>query len=82
MWARRVEFWVWVLIYAGLIGFGLGVALHREGASAGGALIVASLGMCVLGAVLIWVRSRMRPADDDPALTAVRTASKNPHEAP
>jgi hypothetical protein len=68
MTATRIEVWVWVLVYAGLLVFGLGLAVRRSDDSFGwgiagvGALLVAA------GALLVWIRSRMN--DDDITTTA------------
>jgi len=57
--ARRIGTLIWVLIYGGLFGVGLGIALERSGASYGWAVIcVGTVGIAV-GCVLVWVRSRM-----------------------
>ena len=57
--ASRVEVWVWVLVYGGLILFGLGVSTQRSDAAIGWLLIVAGIAATVVGGVLVWVRSRM-----------------------
>ncbi len=56
----RVEALVWVLIYGGLLTFVLGLFTGRSDATLGWTLGV--LGLCGVfaGAVLVWVRSRMR----------------------
>jgi hypothetical protein len=56
--AARLDTLVWVLVYGGLIGVSVGVALQRNrevfawGVVAAGAVAVA------VGFVLLWVRSR------------------------
>jgi len=59
--ARRVEFWVWVAIYLGLIALGLGLSIRRLGADWGWGVMFGGALLVVLGGVLIWVRSRMKP---------------------
>jgi hypothetical protein len=57
--ARRIGTLIWVLIYGGLFGVGLGIALARSGAWYGWAVICAGMVCIVVGCVLVWVRSRM-----------------------
>ena len=56
---RRFGTLIWVLIYGGLFGVGLGIALERSGASYGWAVICAGMVVVAVGCVLVWVRSRM-----------------------
>ncbi|MEP6740387.1 MAG: hypothetical protein ABJA61_08405 [Caldimonas sp.] len=56
----RVEVLVWVLIYGGLIGASLGIALQRGGAPYGWFMLVAGALAVLIGILLIWLRSRMR----------------------
>lgn len=59
--AATLETWIWVLIYAGLLAVGLGLALQRQGdAALGWTLVVAGGIVAALGVLLIWVRSRMK----------------------
>ena len=60
MTSRRIDTWVWVLIYLGMILIGLGLSLLRGDAALG--WIIASIGaaLVVAGIVLIWMRSRMK----------------------
>ena len=55
-----VETLVWVLMYGGLLGVGLGLALQRTEPAFGWTLIVAGGVLAVAGVVLIYVRSRMK----------------------
>ncbi len=55
-----VEKLVWVLIYGGLLGAGLGLSLQRSHAGLGWTLVVAGAVLAAIGVVLIYVRSRMR----------------------
>ena len=57
---RKVEAWVWVLIYAGMLLLGLGLAVHRTDAPTGWAMASCGVAVTIAGAVLVWVRSRMR----------------------
>jgi vacuolar-type H+-ATPase subunit I/STV1 len=55
----RVEVLVWVLIYAGLLVFGLGLALRDFDAVLGHVLWIAGAVIAAAGVVLIAVRARM-----------------------
>ena len=48
-----------MLIYGGLFGVGLGIALERAGESYGWTVIGAGMVAIAAGCVLVWVRSRM-----------------------
>lgn len=61
--AARVEVWVWVLIFGGLLAVGLGIALLQGGAAWGWRVVAGGGLAAAIGVVLIWVRSRM---PDDP----------------
>ena len=62
--AERIETWIWVLIYGGLLVCGLGVALSRGGLAYGWAVSVIGIVLAVAGVVLIYVRSRMTDRGD------------------
>ncbi|HKX40129.1 MAG TPA: hypothetical protein VJO99_03155 [Burkholderiaceae bacterium] len=62
--ASRVEVWVWVLIYGGLLLLGLGLSAQRSDTAIGWVLIVAGVIATGAGAVLVWVRSRMNPSKE------------------
>jgi hypothetical protein len=55
----RVDVLIWVLIYGGMLSASLGLALGRDGAAFGWAIVVGGAAAALAGAVLIWVRSRM-----------------------
>ena len=55
----RVEVLVWVLIYGGLLVFGLGLALRDVDAVLGHVLWIGGALVAVAGVVLIAVRARM-----------------------
>jgi hypothetical protein len=59
--ASRIEVWVWVLVYSGLILLGLGLSAQRSDAAIGWLLVVAGGVAVVAGGVLVWVRSRINP---------------------
>ena len=60
--AARVGLLIWVLIYGGLLACGLGIALSRGGHGYGWGIVVAGAAMAVVGALLVWLRSRMSDA--------------------
>ena len=49
---------VWVCIYAGLFGFGLGLWFTEHHLAAGIMLMAVGGGLIVTGALLLWLRSR------------------------
>ncbi len=53
---------IWVLIYGGLLLAALGLFMRRASSGLGATFISAGLVLAVLGAALVWVRSR-RPPD-------------------
>ena len=56
---RKVEAWVWVLVYGGMVVLGTGLAVQRTDADTGWAIACAGGLLLGLGALLVWVRSRM-----------------------
>ncbi|MES2229210.1 MAG: hypothetical protein V4540_15795 [Pseudomonadota bacterium] len=58
--ASKVQAWVWILIYAGLILLGLGLSVQRSDAALGWGLVMVGLAGIAIGGVLVWVRSRMK----------------------
>ena len=60
----RLERSVWVLIYAGLLSVVISYFLGEEDAGLAQLMVVGGLIFVVAGAVLIYVRSRMREGDD------------------
>jgi len=59
----RVQTWIWVLIYAGLILLGLGLATQRADAALGWTIAAVGIVVGVAGVVLIWIRARMKNDD-------------------
>ena len=56
---RKVETWVWVLVYGGMIVLGIGLAVQPTDPGTGWAIVCAGGVLITLGALLVWVRSRM-----------------------
>jgi hypothetical protein len=55
----RVERWAWILIYGGLLTLVLGMFLERQDRTLGDILQIGGTVVAALGALLIWIRSRM-----------------------
>ncbi|MBS0452415.1 MAG: hypothetical protein JSS14_13990 [Proteobacteria bacterium] len=55
----RLEGWIWVLIYGGLLLVVLGIVTGRESEVLGWSLAVPGVVVTAVGAVLIYVRSRL-----------------------
>ena len=51
---------IWTLIYGGLLGVGLGVSIQRNDDALGWTIVAAGGIATALGAVLVFVRSRMK----------------------
>jgi hypothetical protein len=58
--AARLDVLVWALMYGGLFGVGLGIALQHNGETFGWGVVVAGAVVVAIGIVLLWVRSRRR----------------------
>lgn len=57
---KKIEKWVWILIYGGLLVMGLGLAMERQGGELGHLLVVSGIAAAAGGVFLIWLRSRMK----------------------
>jgi len=55
-----VEKLIWTLIYLGLLALCLGVFVRRGGGALGSAMIVVGAFASVVGALLVFIRSRMK----------------------
>jgi hypothetical protein len=55
-----LERWIWILIYGGLFALILGIATARTDAGLGWSLAVPGGAAAAAGAVLIYVRSRLK----------------------
>ena len=58
----KLESWIWVLIYGGLFMLVLGIVTGRENEALGWSLAVPGVVVAGVGAVLIYVRSRLGKA--------------------
>jgi hypothetical protein len=61
----RLDIWIWALIYAGLVVGGVGLAVRPSSAALGWPIAIVGASMIAVGALLVWVRSRMNT--DKPA---------------
>ena len=64
MTTNTIDKLIWVLIYGGLLALCLGLFVQRNAEGLGWILIALGAVVAVAGAGLVWVRSRMDPADD------------------
>ncbi len=62
--ADTIDKLIWVLIYGGLLGIGLGLAVRRSDDALGWGLVLGGAVVAAIGALLVWVRSRMEPGGD------------------
>ena len=60
----RLERLIWTLIYGGLLAVVLGVFMVQGGDEAGSTVSIVGGVVTAIGAVLIYVRSRMREEDN------------------
>ena len=56
-----LERWIWILIYGGLLIIILGIATGRTEEALGWSMAVPGAVAAVVGVVLIYVRSRLKP---------------------
>lgn len=56
----RMETLIWTLIYGGLLALVIGLFMGRQEESAGAAVAVGGVVVALVGAVLVYVRSRLR----------------------
>ena len=64
--AARVQKWVWILIYGGMILLALGLSVQRSDAALGWGIAAPGVVLIAIGIVLIWVRSRMKNTKETP----------------
>ena len=60
---QTVDKLIWTLVYGGLAGIALGLSIARSDSPLGTAVAVAGGIVAIAGAVLIWVRSRMKESE-------------------
>jgi hypothetical protein len=59
--AKRIEAWTWVLIYGGLVSLSLGWFVTPLQGPWGELMITGGIVAAIVGVVLIFVRSKMKP---------------------
>ena len=57
----RLDLLIWVLIFVGMFVIALGIATRPAAPATGWSMMVGGGFACVVGVVLIWVRSRLDP---------------------
>ena len=57
--SRKIDTWIWGLIYAGMALGALGLSVQRSDAVIGWAIALAGMALFVVGALLVVVRSRI-----------------------
>ena len=63
---KRLQALIWVLIYGGLLTLVVGLSLGRYDPSAGLACVVVGGMLAVFGALLIFLRARLKNEGDSP----------------
>jgi len=58
---------IWALIFGGLLLFSLGLFVQQQAGALGSTITLIGAVLAVAGAVLIWVRSRMKDPPRPPA---------------
>ena len=61
MTTKKLDTWVWVLIYGGMLGFGLGWFTQSRSPTLGWVIISAGGVAAAIGVLLIFIRSRRGP---------------------
>ena len=58
--ATRIDAWIWVFVYGGLVVLGVGLTLQRGDDSFGGIIAAVGALLIAVGALLVWIRSRIK----------------------
>ena len=75
---KRLQTWVWVFVYGGILVIGIGLTAWRNDSTTGAVVTVIGAVLLGIGALLVWIRSRLRteslppPAPNPPKPTAPR----------
>ena len=57
---RKIDKWVWILIYLGMFAVALGLATQAADPALGWTLACSGVVAIAVGILLIWLRSRIR----------------------
>jgi hypothetical protein len=57
--ATTIDKLIWIFLYGGLLGVGLGLSISRSDAALGWSVVTGGAITAVIGAVLVYVRSRV-----------------------
>jgi hypothetical protein len=60
LYIQRLQWLIWVLIYGGLLTLVLGLSMQRSDDALGWSMVTGGALLALVGAVLIFVRSRMK----------------------
>jgi hypothetical protein len=60
MLTARVDKLIWISLFAGLVGLGLGVSVARSDGTLGWVFMAGGVVLMVVGTTLLWRRSRER----------------------
>ncbi len=61
-----LEKWIWILIFGGLFGVIIGIAVGRAAEPLGWAMALPGAALVAVGVVLIYVRSRLPDGKESP----------------
>jgi hypothetical protein len=60
MTTARIEVWIWVLVYIGMILLGLGLSVQRSDLTLGWCIAALGIVLTAVGAYLVFARSRIK----------------------
>jgi membrane protein DedA with SNARE-associated domain len=58
--ATRIDAWIWVVVYGGLIVLGVGLTVQRSDDALGWIVALVGALLVATGALLVWIRSRIK----------------------
>ena len=54
----RIDTWIWLLVYGGLVVLGVGLTVQRSDGAFGWIIALVGALLIAAGALLVWIRSR------------------------